>query len=55
VPAVGILGYPACWRWLRGRGDTPWYDSVRLLPQETPGDWSGVIAEVTEIIRERTS
>jgi tetratricopeptide (TPR) repeat protein len=35
LPARG-----ADWRWLRDRDDSPWYPSVRLLRQQTPGDWS---------------
>jgi len=29
------------WRWLLGREDTPWYPSMRLYRQATPGDWPG--------------
>ena len=41
LPAIGCD-----WRWLRGRSDTPWYGSMRLFRQQTPGDWNAVIAEV---------
>jgi len=33
-----------CWRWLDGRGDTPWYPTLRLIRQTSPGDWDGVAA-----------
>jgi len=54
VHVAGALGKPvwilnrhgACWRWLRGRSDTPWYPSARLFRQPRPGDWDAVIAEV---------
>jgi hypothetical protein len=40
LPAIGCD-----WRW--GQGETtPWYPSLRLLRQRTPGDWSGVIEDV---------
>ncbi len=44
IPAV------ADWRWLTKRTDTPWYPSMRLFRQSTPGDWTGVIAEVGEAL-----
>ena len=44
---VWILNrYDSCWRWLRGRSDTPWYPSARIYQQTSPGDWRGVIMEV---------
>ncbi len=51
---AGALGKPtwilnrfdACWRWLSDRADSPWYPTVKLYRQETPGDWSGVVQRV---------
>ena len=51
---AGALGRPvwilnrfdSCWRWLRGRVDSPWYPTARIYTQERPGDWSGVIDKV---------
>ncbi|CAN7282214.1 tetratricopeptide repeat protein [Phenylobacterium sp. LjRoot225] len=34
------------WRWMRGRRDTPWYPSMRLYRQATPGDWAPVLGEI---------
>jgi hypothetical protein len=34
------------WRWLRGRSDSPWYPSVRLVRQQTPGDWTPELARI---------
>ena len=45
LPAWG-----ACWRWMHGRSDSPWYPSARLFRQAAPGDWGGVIAEVAEVL-----
>jgi len=39
--------FDACWRWLDGRRDSPWYPSLRLYRQKQPGDWDAVLAEVT--------
>jgi tetratricopeptide (TPR) repeat protein len=34
------------WRWMLGRGDTPWYTSMRLFRQRMPSDWAGVYTEL---------
>lgn len=56
IPHVaGALGVP-CWlleafesEWRWGLGDvSPWYDSVRVIRQQTPGDWPGVIERATD-------
>jgi ADP-heptose:LPS heptosyltransferase len=54
VHLAGALGKPtwllsrhdACWRWGRDRDDSPWYPTMRLFRQTTPGDWAGVIQRV---------
>jgi tetratricopeptide (TPR) repeat protein len=35
------------WRWLRDRADCPWYPTMRLYRQTTPGDWSQIVARLT--------
>ena len=45
-PAWVLLPYAPDWRWLRLRSDTPWYSSVRLFRQPSPGDWNAVIESV---------
>jgi hypothetical protein len=30
------------WRWLIGRADSPWYPTMRLFRQRTPGNWAEV-------------
>jgi hypothetical protein len=42
------------WRWMRGRRDTPWYDTVRLYRQAAPGDWGPVLDEVERDLRAHT-
>ena len=52
--AAGALGRPVwmlnrfdrCWRWMWDRTDTPWYPTMRLFTQATPGEWDDVVAEV---------
>ncbi len=45
-PVWIMLAFDPDWRWLLERGDSPWYPSARLVRQEAPGDWDGVIARV---------
>jgi tetratricopeptide (TPR) repeat protein len=50
---VWILLYNVVdWRWGLTGDRTPWYSSARLFRQTTPGDWSGVFAEVEAELRE---
>ena len=51
----GALGVPCWvmlaaersdWRWMAGRADSPWYPSLRLFRQTTPGDWAGVVDQM---------
>ncbi len=58
VHLVGAMGKPCwmltqftnCWRWWEiGSGSArPWYDSVNIIPQETPGDWAGQLETAFE-------
>ncbi len=51
---AGALGKPvwllnrfdSCWRWLIDRQDSPWYQSMRIFNQKSPGDWDGVMKDV---------
>ena len=45
-PVWIMLPFDPDFRWLLGRGDSPWYPSARLVRQETPGDWDGVVRRV---------
>lgn len=46
VAAWVMLPYAADWRWQHGREDSPWYPTLRLFRQRSPGDWEGVAGEV---------
>ena len=56
---AGALGKPVwvlnrfdrCWRWLWDREDSPWYPTMRLFTQPSPGDWASVLTRVTEELR----
>ncbi|MBO1326153.1 tetratricopeptide repeat-containing glycosyltransferase family protein [Acetobacter sp. TBRC 12305] len=41
-----------CWRWLSGRIDSPWYDSLRIYRQVEPRDWSDPMARMTADLRQ---
>ena len=53
---AGAMGKPvwllnrfdACWRWLLGRSDSPWYPTMRLFRQPRYRDWEPVMASVRE-------
>jgi len=34
------------WRWLLGRADSPWYPSIKLYRQPSPGDWHSILEEM---------
>jgi ADP-heptose:LPS heptosyltransferase len=42
------LQYVPDWRWLLDRDDSPWYPTMRLFRQKTPGDWEGVFAQMAK-------
>jgi Tfp pilus assembly protein PilF len=44
LPAV------AEWRWLIDRDHSPWYPSMRLFRQTTPGDWAGVFERIAGVV-----
>jgi ADP-heptose:LPS heptosyltransferase len=51
IPVWTLLPCAADWRWMRDRRDCPWYPTMRLFRQHTPGDWSAVAVEVAADLR----
>lgn len=45
-PVWVLLPYSPDWRWLLHRDDSPWYPSMTLFRQTSPGDWSEVLTRV---------
>lgn len=42
------LPFAPDWRWLLDHSDSPWYPTMRLFRQKSPGDWRGaVLREIT--------
>lgn len=50
-PTWIMLSKASDWRWLLERSDSPWYPSVRLFRQGSPGDWDPLIADVAAALR----
>jgi Flp pilus assembly protein TadD len=56
---AGALGRPVwlmnrfntCWRWLRGRDDSPWYPSLRQFRQDAAKNWDPVVRRVARALR----
>jgi hypothetical protein len=40
------------WRWMIDRDDSPWYPTMRLFRQPSPGDWDGVFRRMAECLRQ---
>ncbi|MCX4144000.1 MULTISPECIES: tetratricopeptide repeat protein [Paraburkholderia] len=45
--------FAGCWRWLRGRDDSPWYPSLRIFTQSQRGNWDDVLARVAVALQQR--
>lgn len=59
---AGALGKPVwvllpnptgAFLWMQDRDDSPWYPSLRLFRQPTPGDWAGALAALRQAFAER--
>jgi hypothetical protein len=50
-PAWLMLAKAADWRWMLNRPDSPWYPTLRLFRQQTPGAWDPMIAEIAGALR----
>ncbi|MCC6658357.1 MAG: hypothetical protein IT512_09240, partial [Rhodocyclaceae bacterium] len=55
VPVWLLSRFDACWRWLTGRDDTPWYPSMRLFRQEAYGEWSPVVERIVRELHQNMS
>jgi hypothetical protein len=45
-PVWTPLHYASDWRWMLDRTTSPWYPSMRLFRQTTPGRWEWLSAEI---------
>ena len=54
-PLFLLLPYAADFRWLRGRDDSAWYPTARLLRQPAFGDWDSVVARLRALLGDSES
>lgn len=47
-PVWTLLPFMPDWRWMLNRDTSPWYPTMRLFRQSSPGDWKPVIANVAD-------
>ncbi len=45
-PVFVLLPFCADWRWMLDRRDSPWYPTMRLFRQASPGDWEEPIRQL---------
>ena len=45
-PVYLLNRFDGCWRWLAQQSRSPWYDSLRIYNQPSPGDWGSVLQAV---------
>jgi len=50
-PVWTLLPFLPDWRWMLNRDDSPWYPTMRLFRQTSPGNWKSVIERVAEELR----
>lgn len=52
LPVWVMLAHLADWRWMEQRSDNPWYPTTRLFRQPSPGDWTSVVANLRDALRQ---
>jgi hypothetical protein len=51
-PTWLLLKHEADWRWMEARSDSPWYPTMRLFRQPSPGDWQSAVDMVARALSE---
>ena len=54
-PVWILLPFPADWRWLLERDDSPWYPSATLFRQHATGGWKPVLQRVAAALAQRSA
>ncbi len=50
-PVWMLSRFDACWRWLWGRDDSPWYPSMRIFRQTQPAQWGPALADLAAALK----
>jgi hypothetical protein len=45
-PTFMLSRFDACWRWGLSGEQTPWYESMRIIRQQSYGDWTDALEDV---------
>lgn len=53
TPVWLLSRFDACWRWMTGREDTPWYPGMRLFRQGVYGEWKPVVERVVSELHQK--
>jgi hypothetical protein len=51
-PVFLLDRYDNCWRWLHGRTSSPWYPTLQIHRQPSPGDWASAVAGAAAALSE---
>jgi tetratricopeptide (TPR) repeat protein len=49
-PTWLLLPYLPDWRWMLNRMDSPWYPTLKLIRQSTPGNWDSIFEEIKRLL-----
>jgi len=48
IPTLLLVHFQPDFRWLLNREDSPWYPTLRIFRQPTPGDWEATLRNVVQ-------
>ena len=51
IPTMLLVAFFPDFRWMMGREDSPWYPSMRIYRQSSPGDWTTAVQRLVADLR----
>jgi tetratricopeptide (TPR) repeat protein len=54
-PVWLLLPFAPDWRWMLHRDDSPWYTTMQLFRQTSPGDWRNVVQRIASLLPQKTT